>query len=49
MAGEFLLAEEDAKDLLFEFYNLSRRYKNKSDGKPSKRYFYQFVLVPRDG
>jgi hypothetical protein len=48
MAGEFLLSEEDAKDLLFEFYNLSRRYKNKSDGKPSKRYFYQFVLVPRD-
>jgi hypothetical protein len=48
IAGDFLLAEEDAKDLLFEFYDLSRRYKLKSEGKVAKRYFYQFVLVPRD-
>jgi hypothetical protein len=48
VAGEFLLAEEDAKDLLFEFYDLSRRYKTKSEGKVVKRYFYQFVVVPRD-
>jgi hypothetical protein len=48
MAGEFLLTEEDAKDLLFEFYNLWRRYKNKSEDKTRKQYFYQFALVPRD-
>jgi hypothetical protein len=48
LAGEFMLTEAEAKDLLFEFYNLWRRFKKEPDSTSKKRYFYQFALVPMD-
>jgi hypothetical protein len=48
MTGEFILTEAEARDLLFEFYNLWRRYKKLPKHESKKRYFYQFALVPID-
>jgi hypothetical protein len=47
-SDELELSDDDAKELMLEFYKFWRGYKNKQTTKPKKKYFLQFSFVPID-
>lgn len=47
-SDELELTEEEAKELMLEFYKLWRGFKNKKPSKGKKKYFLQFSFVPLD-
>jgi hypothetical protein len=47
-SDELELTDEEAKELMLEFYKLWRGFKNKKISKGKKKYFLQFSFVPLD-
>jgi hypothetical protein len=47
-SDELELSDDEAKELILEFYKLWRGYKNKKPSKGKKKYFLQFSFVPID-
>jgi hypothetical protein len=47
-SDELELSDDDAKELMLEFYKLWRGYKSKKTAKGKKKYFLQFSFVPID-